>query len=441
MDVVGRTFMSVAETLFVGPAWDPYPLPEGPPANDLVQVEARGSRIYVTTPVNGVARYDGRWRDWPPVSCSGAGCDTTFYRPLFVNGLFSDRSGRIWAGSWSQAIDIFRDDLTPPAFIHPVIGVDLASQRRTWFASAAQDTSGMVWLGMDTPLKGEVDAIGIELYDSSGVYIRNFSPINTPMAGNLVHGLAATSNGRIWIGYDGAGMDYVALPDTATFHHLSTTSSESVRGVASYGDSVWMLSTTQLWLFGESATSTAGPAKKINLFAGIPQLGFKSLVTGRDGTVYVGTSDGVRVFRPGGAIDSFTVANSPIPEGEVRALSVDPSTGTLWIATNGGLAGFDPRWVAPPAPILPSLHARIYPNPALLTGLGVQLLVTGEAETYSGAIYDVSGRRLWSFHGAANHAVVWDGRDDHRALVPPGIYFVRVEGGGRSAVARVVLLH
>jgi hypothetical protein len=348
----------------------------------------------------------------------------------------------MWAASRSQAIDVFRDDLTPPSFLHPLIVVDPSTRLRSLFVSATQDTAGNVWLGMDTDQKGEISPIGLEVYDSSGVYLHNYDVTNAPMAGNLVQGLATTENGRIWVGYDGAGMDFVTLAaNVPTFHHLTSTNLQTVRGVASYGDTLWMLSTTQLWLFGASAAGSGNPGKRINLFAGIPQLGFKPLAVGPDGTVYVGTIEGVRVFHPGGAVDSFTVENSPIPEDEVHAMSVDPSTGMLWIATSGGLAGFDPNYVTPPTPSLPALHARLYPNPALLTGIGVQLRITGEAETYEGAIYDITGRRLWSFHGAANHGVVWDGRDENRALVPPGVYFVRVTGQGRTAVARVVLLH
>jgi hypothetical protein len=444
IDEHGKAFATLGETLYDAsspPAWAPHPLPDGPPSNVLVQLGIDRSRVYVTSDVDGVARYDGQWRYWPGVSCSGPECDTTFWRPLYVNGWFVDRTGRKWAGCWSQAIDSFRDDGAVPQFTHHLVVTDLNSERRSWFVCAAEDSSGAVWLGMDTPLRGVVDPIGVEVYGASGVFLRNFNQSNTPgMSGNLVHGITSTGKGtRVWIGYDSGGLDFVVPPDTA-FIHVNSTNGQAVRALASYGDSVWMLTTTQAWLFKSTAAVNSQPTKRINLYAAIPQLGPRPLAVANDGTLWVGTTEGARLFHPGGAADSFTIANSPIPDDEVRAIAVDPSTGAVWMTTTGGLARFDPFYAPPPPPPLPVLRARVYPNPALLTGLGIQLRIDGDAESYTGEVYDIGGRRLARFHGATNGVVVWNGRDDDGALVPPGVYFLRVQAQGRSAVARVVLL-
>ena len=441
----GQAYAALGETLFEAPptpgAWNAHPLPEGPPGNSLVYVAIEGPRVYVTTDANGVARYDGTWRYWPPDRCVGVGCDTTFVWPLYVNGFFADRSGRKWAGCWSIALESFRDDVSPPQFTHEVTVVDPISERRSWFVCATQDTSGAVWFGMDTPRKGDTDPIGLEVYDSSGAYRGNYNPINSTLSGKLVHGLTFTANGRVWIGFDAGGLDFVPLPALPTkFEHIDATDGLAVRGLASYGDSVWLATNTELWRFGTSALKSSQPAQKIKLRGGLPQLGMKPIAVGRDGAVWVGTSAGLKLFRPGGAIDSFATFNSPIPDDEVRAIAVDPASGALWITTAAGLARFDPFYVPPPRPPRPALHAHVYPNPALLTGLGVQLRIAGDAEVYSGAVYDLSGRRLRRFHNAGNGALVWDGRDEDGRLVPPGIYFLRAEAEGRSAVARVALL-
>ncbi|TMQ70056.1 MAG: hypothetical protein E6K80_09735, partial [Candidatus Eisenbacteria bacterium] len=289
----GRFYAALAETLYAGPppaggGWTPRALPDGPPANELLQVEIDGSRVYVTTNTAGVARYDGGWRHWPPVSCNGVECDTTFLRPLFVLGFFADRSGRKWAGCWSQALDSFRDDRAPPQFHHEVIVVDPITQQRSWFVCATQDTSGAVWLGMDTPFKGEIDPIGLEVYDSTGAYRRNYNPTNSNLSGKLVHGLTSTRNGRVWVGFDGDGLDFMALPDTSRFVHVSSTGGLSIRGLASFGDSVWLVTNTQLWRFGAAAATSSQPAQTIDLGGGVPQLGVKPMAVGHDGAVWVG---------------------------------------------------------------------------------------------------------------------------------------------------------
>src|SRR5262249_33934559 len=171
----GQAFATLGETLLVAQPvlapWTPYPLPQGPPDNDLLQVELEGPRVYLTTITSGIARYDGAtWRYWPPTFCIGPECDTTFYRPMFVFGFFADRSGRKWAGCGSQPLDSSGDDVSPPQFTHEVPVVAPVPEKRPWVVSATQDTSGAIWFGMDTNANGEVEPIGLEVYDGSGAY-------------------------------------------------------------------------------------------------------------------------------------------------------------------------------------------------------------------------------------------------------------------------------
>ena len=86
------------------------------------------------------------------------------------------------------------------------------------------------------------------------------------------------------------------------------------------------------------------------------------------------------------------------------------------------------------------LAARVYPNPARLTALGIDLRILGNTSGYRGTIYDLNGRMVHEFSGAANGAGIWDGLDRDGRRVQPGIYFLRVHAGGRSAVVRIALL-
>lgn len=59
-------------------------------------------------------------------------------------------------------------------------------------------------------------------------------------------------------------------------------------------------------------------------------------------------------------------------------------------------------------------------------------------------IFDLGGRRVrllengWSTAG--DHAVTWDGADDHGARLAPGVYLCRLEAGSRQRSQRIVLL-
>ena len=94
---------------------------------------------------------------------------------------------------------------------------------------------------------------------------------------------------------------------------------------------------------------------------------------------------------------------------------------------------------APPAGARDTL--RVFPNPATLTGLGVELRLQGVSAGYTGGIYDLRGRLLRRFTTLERGRVFWDGRDENGVLVDPGVYFVRAQGSSGLARARFVLLH
>ena len=53
-----------------------------------------------------------------------------------------------------------------------------------------------------------------------------------------------------------------------------------------------------------------------------------------------------------------------------------------------------------------------------------------------GLVRDLGGRSL----PAGISEWVWDGRDRNGSVVPPGVYFIRAEGGGRATSRQLVLL-
>jgi len=437
---------AVDRTLGAGPTWTRRPPPPGPPGNNINSVMVYGSLVYVTTFEEGVGRWDGsEWRIWEPGVCQ-AGCDTTFLESRFAFGTLADKQGRKWMSFWSACIQQFDDQSSPPIFQRKFEGQNL----HTFGKSAAVDSSGRVWIGLDTN-NSTVTPIALDLYDSSGVFIRNFNPGTQPgTSGSLVHTLTVSRNRRLWVGYDDRGVDFVVLndpfdPATLTFVPLLSTTGLEVRGIAAHGDSLWMLTPSELRRYSATANTSAQPLQVISLTGagGSAQFTTQPLEVGPDGSVWAGTLNGVYRFRPGVPVstpDRYTTSNSPLAHNEVRTIDVDPLTGVAWIATAAGLSRFDPGYVPPSPPPLPELDITVYPNPALLHGGGMQLRLSGQGSSYRGAIYDIAGRRVREFTVATNGGVFWDGRNESGVLVDPGIYFVRAEAGGRSAVARIALV-
>jgi hypothetical protein len=174
--------------------------------------------------------------------------------------------------------------------------------------------------------------------------------------------------------------------------------------------------------------------------AGRP-LGMRLMDVAPNGEVYVGGEEGVRRYRAGDATEDFTVANSPLASNDVRAIAVDRSTGLVWIGTAAGLNRYDPGFRPPTPPPGVDDTLRVFPNPATLTGAGIQLRLQGTTAGYVGGIYDLRGRLVHQFTTTTSGQVFWNGRDRDGVMAKPGVYFVRADREGRRARARFVLLH
>ncbi len=94
------------------------------------------------------------------------------------------------------------------------------------------------------------------------------------------------------------------------------------------------------------------------------------------------------------------------------------------------------------APATPFSLLESVPNPATATStIRYRLSAAGPVSL---RIYDVGGRLVRTLvdgrQPAAEHRLQWNGRDDAGRLVPSGVYFYRLEAGGRSAAERLVLI-
>ncbi len=83
-----------------------------------------------------------------------------------------------------------------------------------------------------------------------------------------------------------------------------------------------------------------------------------------------------------------------------------------------------------------------FPNP-FTAGTRVYFSVS-QGEQVSIKIYDVKGELVRVLvdgrYDAGTHEVIWDGRGDNGAEVASGIYFIRMEAGGRRQTQRIVVL-
>lgn len=430
--------------------------PPQPPGNNIINLGIEGSRVYVNTFSEGVGRYDGvGWKLWSPGPCRLPNCDpdTTFFNPAFSFALLIDQRGTKWFSTWGAtdkpeapgAIERMRDDADPPTFDRIQSWNDgYVPVRHTFGVASTLDSNGGHWFGMDSAERenSAFTPIGIDYYDSNGVFVRNIGPANSELRTGRIMALTTDRLGTVWVGTTGRGIQRViwdgTLANAPEFFNV-IDNREDVRGIVAAGDTIWAQSTNSVSLYRRS---TAGLIDDFPVPAGPSDLAGNPLEVARDGTIWAGTVNGVRVYRRDGTpLTDFTAENSPLASDEVRAIRSDRASGVMWIGTAAGLHRYDPGYVTPAPPAVEKLQARIYPNPARLTALGIDLRILGNTAGYRGVIYDLGGRKVHAFAGASNAALVWNGRDRNGRLVQPGVYFLHVEAGGRSAVLRIALLH
>lgn len=437
-----------------GGAWT-LQVPPQPPGNHVTNLAFAGPRLWVNTFNEGVGRFDGaQWRNWATGACRLPSCDpdTTFLNPSFAFALTVDRAGRAWVANWGSinrpitdpgAIERIDDSASPPSFdrinrwpdsltIRPTL-------RHTFAVGATVDSEGGVWLGMDSAER-ETQAyapIGLDYYGPDGQFVRNFDADDGLGTGRIL-ALDTDRNGRVWVGTTGGGLQYFDWPAVTPEFKTVTGSPDDIdiRGLVARGDTVWALATNGLHLY-------AGGYRGVFLVPGGPvDNAGHPLEVALDGTVWAGTASGIRVFRPDGSVlTDYTSANSPLATDQVRAIRVDRATGHLWVGTTAGLHRYDPGWQPPPPPVVDRLEARVYPNPARITALGIGLRIAGNVESWRGGVYDLGGRLVHRFANVRNGEVVWNGRDLDGRRLRPGVYFAHLQSGGQSAVVRVVLLY
>jgi ligand-binding sensor domain-containing protein len=253
------------------------------------------------------------------------------------------------------------------------------------------------------------------------------------------------TGGRLWIGYNGAGLGVLDFKGTPLIKSDDTVFTFTRVDDGLVSDVIMTLCADRfgkVWVGTPSGLARIDPEFfpfiKID-FADVQPADGEILALAADltNTLWVGTGHGLARI-PNGSLtaDSTWFAGaSPLPHDRVWSLALDSVRSQLWVGTENGLAVRPLLSGEPPLP--QAVDVYVFPNP-------LNLRSTTQVATFdvpAGArvdIYTLAGDRVRSL--TVRH--VWDGTNDDGQPVASGLYLFRVTyangsvGRGRLGLIR-----
>lgn len=151
-------------------------------------------------------------------------------------------------------------------------------------------------------------------------------------------------------------------------------------------------------------------------------------------------SSGAFLFNPSGreTIYHFTKFNSPLPDNEVRDISLDPATGLVYFATKNGLVAFRGDRASEPQDNLANVYA--FPNP-VRPGYEGNVTIDGLTNRARVKITDIEGNLVWE-QVSQGGSVQWDTRSFSGEKVRSGVYmvFIATQDNIETAVSKIMVI-
>jgi len=136
---------------------------------------------------------------------------------------------------------------------------------------------------------------------------------------------------------------------------------------------------------------------------------------------WIGTTNGIWLISADGekTILRFTVDNSPLPDNDIRYITIDPKTGEVYIASSKGLCSY--RGTATETPT-GSGNILVFPNP-VPPGYTGTIGISGVPLNSIVKITELNGRLV--YQGKSNgNTFTWNGLDSRGQRISTGVYLV-----------------
>ena len=411
-------------------------------------------------------------------------------------GISVDKNGNVWSGSGSNvsAVGFYkydgnkwtnytREDV-PGSNSNVVFKVYTAPDNTIYFLSFGD--------GFYRLKNGQFQVFNAKNTDLNGI----------PSAVNdlYVEGLSVDSKGNLWVftyGSENKKPLAVLKTDSTWTYYSNGIGNEIIQGydlLVDQYDTKWMIegkfesqNGEGLYFFNENRTLEEAKSNgwgSINSFDGLNSTVINAIALDRRGELWVGTGEGINVIPntlepykittvytlssqivTALAVDalnqkwvgtqqglfllssdgtkllaSYTASNSPLPGDQIKSISINNNTGTVYIGTDFGLASLTTSAVNPQETFS---DIFIYPNPVYLDKSSpVTVTIDGLIRDTDIKILDISGKLINYFSSPGGRIASWDGKDVNGNLVNSGIYLIVAydQEGNSVATAKVAIL-
>ncbi len=137
-------------------------------------------------------------------------------------------------------------------------------------------------------------------------------------------------------------------------------------------------------------------------------------------------------------IHHFTRGNSPLLSNSITDISIDPSTGEVFIGTSRGIISFRGDATEPEGQYR---NVYVFPNPVRENYEG-PITVTGLIKDSVVKITDISGNLVYETISLGGQAI-WNGRNSRGRRVQTGVYIVFISNpdGSETHVTKLMFIH
>ena len=248
-----------------------------------------------------------------------------------IYSLYEDRAGRLWAGSVNALYVLDVSRRSARTMMTSAQNAASLAPGQQWAITEAEP--GVLWAGTDSAIS-IIDA-------ASGRVHRVETDLKNPggLTGGRVVGFLRDRSGLLWLA-DHVGGLLLYNPFSAGLYQISAT--QTAIGFADQGaPAIAALPGNRLWVggfLGRLAEFQASIPRARTLT--VPNhAAVETLLPGRDGTLWIGTTGGLCRIGPGASAASCPAEPSPIATSSIYALLADGTR--LWVGGSNGLAVLD----------------------------------------------------------------------------------------------------